>query len=267
MIDLKNIKRFTTLMQKTYTFNQKEYDNNPKWRILWNLYNQNFILAEKSVSRLPKKIHQIWLGSKFPEKYREWANSWKRFNPKWDYKLWTDEDLQESCVHISNWELFNSIKNMGQKSDYLRYCILNQFGGLYVDTDFECLKSFDSLCYVKFLTGIVYSYVTPPVLNNALIGSIPNHPILQRIIDVLATAQDITTRHVMSSTGPYFFTKRFFEVIGSCMEGVVALPPGYFYPFPNERGFENKRKDGKNYAEDYSYAIHYWEVSWVKKKK
>lgn len=259
------MKVFEALMKKTFTFDQKEYTNNPGWKVLCNLYNQNFLSAEKSISKLPKKIHQIWLGSEFPVKYKEWANSWKQFNPDWDYKLWTDEDLKESCVHISNWELFNSIKNMGQKSDYLRYHILNQFGGLYADTDFECLKSFDSLFYADFLAGIPYD--PAPVLNNALIGSIPNHPILQEIIRMMLPAYGFTSKDVMNTTGPYFFTKIFFDVVQNYMKGVVVLPPGYFYPFPNEQGFENRRKYGKSYVKNYSYAIHYWDVSWITKKE
>ncbi len=267
MEDLKNIKRFTALMEESFAFNQAEYQNNSGWRVLWNLYNRNFSLANKSVSKLPKKIHQIWLGSKFPAKYKKWVDSWEQFNPDWEYRLWTDADLQESQVHIADWKKFNSIKNMGQKSDYLRCHILNQFGGLYIDTDFECLRSFDTLSYADFLVGIAYD--PRPVLSNSIIGSIPHHPILEKAVHLLdrLDIQDITVSNIFETTGPYFFTKCFFDVVGEYMEGVVPLTPGYFYPFPNEKGLEDRRKYGKNYVKDYSYAIHYWGMTWMEKKK
>ena len=66
----------------------------------------------------------------------------------------TDNNIND--VVLTNRIIYDSITNLGQKSDYLRYHILNQFGGIYVDTDFECLKSFDSLSYVDFLVGVGY---------------------------------------------------------------------------------------------------------------
>ena len=37
-------------------------------------------------------------------------------------------------------DVFERAINPGMKSDIFRYEILKQIGGLYVDTDFECLK-------------------------------------------------------------------------------------------------------------------------------
>jgi len=135
------VKPFDTLIKKTYGFNQEVFDTDPRWGMLRELYEKNFMYNKDFTTKLPKKIHQIWLGSPLPDKYREYTDSWKRFNPEWEYKLWTDGD----DVDIPRRDLFDSIRNPGQKSDFLRYHILNQFGGLYVDTDFECLKPFDTL--------------------------------------------------------------------------------------------------------------------------
>jgi len=73
------------------------------------------------------------------------------------------------------------------------------------------------------------------------------------------------SKDVFNSTGPLFFTKCFFEVVGSYIEGIVVLPPDYFYPFPNQSGFQNR--NGRDYIKDCSYGIHYWDVSWIKPKK
>jgi len=258
-----NIRSFTDLLKDTYSFNQLAYDQNPGWGVLLNLYNQNYIFGKKDEINIPKKIHQVWLGSPVPERYNEWRKSWKRFNPNWEYRLWTDDDLNPSEINITNWTVFNSITNMGQKSDYLRYHILNQYGGLYADTDYECLKPFDELRYAKFLAGI--SYDAKPIVNIAILGSVPGHPILQNVLKTMVIRPGDSSKNVMSTSGPYFFTKSFFETIGAYMEGVVILPPQYLYPFPNELGF--KSRNGRDYIKDYSYAIHYWDVSWIKVKK
>lgn len=233
--------------------------NDYQWLLLKDLYDGNFInIKNRNYNTLPKKIHQIWLGSDIPEKYKKWGETWKQHNPDWEYKLWTDEDVND--VDIPNRSLFNSIKNMGQKSDFLRYHILNQFGGVYVDTDFECLKSFNDLTYANFLVGV--GYPSKVELYIGLIGSIPNYPILLRVINSI-NSNDIGKlgwKNVFETTGTYFFTRIFFEMITKYIKGVVVLPPDYFYPFPNEKGHEHR--NGRNYIKDCSYALHHWAVAW-----
>lgn len=253
---------FDNLLKDTYTFDQEVYNTDKGWKVLSHLYALNYEIMEPPLVSFPKRIHQIWLGSPVPARYKEWMESWKHFNPDWEYRLWTDADLKESEVHITNWGLFNGIRNMGQKADYLRYHILNQFGGLYVDTDFECLQPFDSLLFTEFLAGI--SYDPHPIVNIAIIGSIPGHPILKKLLDTMIVTPGDTSKNVFNSTGPLFFTKCFFEVVGEYMKGVTVLPPQYLYPFPNEKGFQNR--NGKDYVKECSYAVHYWDVSWIKKK-
>jgi mannosyltransferase OCH1-like enzyme len=247
-------------MKKSYAFNQRQYDSFPNWAILDRLYDRNFINADKSKSSIPKKIHQIWLGSPFPDKYKKWANTWRDMNPDWEYRLWTEGDLDE--LNIINRSLYASMSNYGPKSDFLRYHILNQFGGLYVDTDFECLKPFDELSYAEFITGI--GYPMKPELYVGLIGSIPHHPITEYLVSEISKRNhDMTQAEVLKVISSYFFTRCFFDVIKGYMPGVVALPPNYFYPFPNNRGFE--KRDGKKFILPESYAVHYWEISWATK--
>ena len=263
MEELIDIKGFTSLIRDTYTFDEKKYYSIPEWGILCNLYNKNFIFADKSIQKIPKNIHQIWLGSSLPVRYNEWTKKWQEMHPDWKYKLWTDDDLNEENIHIKNWNEFNNIANMAQKSHYLRYHILYQFGGIYADTDYECLKSFDELRYTDFFAGITYDPY--PNVNIAILGSVPNHPILKRLIDNMIVKKGDKAKNVFSSTGPCYFTKCFFDEIGNYKEGVIALPPQFFYPFPNQIGY--KDRNAKEYIKDYSYGVHYWDITWIKTKK
>jgi hypothetical protein len=57
--------------------------------------------------------------------------------------------------------------------------VLHYFGGLYVDLDYECLKSLEPLLAGhEFVTS--YSDDTSGELNNALIAAVPGHTLLQR---------------------------------------------------------------------------------------
>ena len=119
-------------MKYSYVFDQENMVNNEEWKKIISGYN-NFELSENTV--IPKKIHQVWLGGDLPDKYKRLTESWIKYHPDWEYKLWTDSDAAE--LELINREAFDSMKNLGMKSDLLRVEILNKFGGLYVDVDFD----------------------------------------------------------------------------------------------------------------------------------
>ena len=263
IFEILSMETFEALMKKSYDFDQVNYNKDWRWQLLAELYDKNFIQqGDRDYNTLPKKIHQIWLGSEIPDEYRKLGDTWKRFNPDWEYRLWTDKDAKD--VDIPNRELYESLPNFGQKSDYLRYHILNQFGGIYADTDFECLKSFNTLSYTQFFISV--GYPSNVELYQGLIGCIPNHPVMLKVMDLVDLQEEMEEgwMKVFNSTGGYFFTRCFFDVITEYTKGIVALPPAYFFPFPNEKGFESK--NARDYIQDCSYALHYWELSWLPPK-
>ena len=54
---------------------------NYEWSLVETLYYRNYIqklnVTNLSEQRIPKKIHQIWLGGELPEKYRQFTQSWQ----------------------------------------------------------------------------------------------------------------------------------------------------------------------------------------------
>jgi len=258
----KDVNIFDDLIKKSYDFEGAKYYGNPQWELLRDLYINNFLSAkDRNYDTLPKKIHQVWLGGTIPDAYKRFADTWSKVNPDWEYRLWGDNDVND--VDIPRRNVFNAIKNLGQKSDFLRYHILNQFGGLYIDTDFECLKSFNDFTYLNFFTGV--GYPRNVELYIGLIACTPHHPIMEHIIKSMTHTKDGHWRDMFNTTGSYFFTKCFLDVVKDArQEGIVAFPTDYFYPFPNQYGHE--QRNGRNYVTNKSYALHHWAVSWGAKK-
>lgn len=132
-----------------------------------------------------------------------WRNSWVKLHPEWDYRLWTDEDVADYPFETRTKELFDRMSliltmdgvltdfflvphfvedsnNFAEKSDIWRYSILFNYGGLYIDTDFECLKSFDDLHCLSdcgFYSGL--SNTGTVEVNIGLLASVPRHPLLR----------------------------------------------------------------------------------------
>ncbi len=262
----KNQQDFDKLMYLSYGYDKKEGVLSPDWRLVRHLYNNNYInITEKGGDNIPRKIHQIWLGGSVPKQYHNYMQSWQRFHPGWEYYLWTDKNATEYMrLNSPMYRNFLVCKNNGMKSDILRYAILCNIGGVYVDTDFECLKSFDDLLYLSFFTGIAYD--PKMVLYNGLIATTPHHPIIERCFSDLDPHKQYNTGDAMVTmdlTGPYYFTRCFTGSVNNLTMGVVAFPPAFHYPLPNNmRNLNNPYQ----YVEPYSYAIHHWAVSWIPQK-
>lgn len=203
-----------------------------KWRLLNRLYKNHLAGRTKrqKKERIPKIIHQIWLGSPFPEKYKKIQQTWIDHHPDWEYHLWTDETIAH--LYLQNHTLFEAATNVAQKADILRYEILYQFGGLYADADFECLKPFDILnenC--DFYAG-VSDQIRSPQICNSLIASIPGHPILRKCIQELRGKKP--SKIYM---GPTFLTRCFFVIAKNKESHAnVILPATFFYPISSHQG-------------------------------
>lgn len=246
------MKSFSECMINSSNYANKNLQD--KWAILEKLYDDN--LKPTGLDRIPKVIHQIWLGSQPSDNLLKLSDSIKKANPGYEYKLWKDEDAEEFWFENKN--LFNSAKNLGQKSDILRYAILKKYGGIYLDTDFIGLKSFDSLVHLDFFTGV--SYDKEPTLFNGLIGCVPNHPLMSEI-NKITEIRDGDGMEVIKSTGPWFMTSKLFKNLDKAGK-LVVLPVSYFYAYPN---FSQDRILGDmyiNYVSGESICVHLWESKW-----
>ena len=94
------------------------------------------------MSQIPRILHQIWLGpNKMPADQWKWTKQWARMcrADGIDYRLWRDADV--AALVMINRDAFDADKTMAQKADILRLELLYQYGGIYLDTDVEPVKS------------------------------------------------------------------------------------------------------------------------------
>jgi mannosyltransferase OCH1-like enzyme len=241
-----------------------------KWKNAELNFNKHYLeCSNKGVENIPKIIHQIWLGGKFPDKYQDLSNSWLDKNPNWKFKLWTDDDLEE--FGLVNIKQFNDAPNLGMKSDIFRYEILYRYGGLYIDTDFQCLKSFDDLVYLELFTGT--GHMDTPDMFNGLIACKPKHNIMKLLIDGISSIDTNIKdfNKILYTTGPKYFSKLFFEYIKkNPNDKVVLFPTKFFYSLPATMRFavrdnlDVRKRLVDEHLTDESYCVHLWYTSWQK---
>ena len=246
------------------------------WSLFEKLYERFKRDGFPSKPKIPKIIHQIWIGGSMPKKYEKYTDSIKEKNPEYEYRLWTENDI--NTFKMKNRKLFNECNNVGAKSDILRYEILERFGGIYLDTDFLALKSFDSLLGFDFFGGIGGQHIHKPEVFNGLIGCIPNHPVLKKCIDGLShkSATEIMRRQydakmqaamrVITFTGPQYFTQVFLNNTDEFSNSIV-LPDKYFYSLPARSRKQYNENMINHYINHYttedSIAVHLWGCLWM----
>jgi len=188
---------------------------------------------------IPKIIHQIWLGSPVPESFVALQQSWieHHVGRGWMYKLWTDADVAQ--MQLYNQEYYDATDNYGVKSDILRWEIIYAFGGVYVDMDYECLRSLDDLHYTyDFYTALQPLDTFFVQLGAALFGAKPGHPILKHCIETIKN--DWHLQGAPKKTGPVHFTKSFYACAGADENKDIAFPALYFYPLGSQEIQENR---------------------------
>jgi mannosyltransferase OCH1-like enzyme len=229
-----------------------------QWEALKNRYE---IYKTKPTKQniIPKIIHQIWLGNSIPDLEKKMCEKIAQsLDSSWQYILWTEKNIKD-LNFFKNFDLYNQTPNFGQKSDLLRYAVLNEMGGIYLDVDFLPVKPFDDLLDLEFFCGIAYD--KSPNVFNGLIGTTQNNPLIQDLLELDRPLQYHDALLLMDSTGPFFLTRKLFENIIK-NENIVAFPNTFFYPFPN---FAEARSLGDNYKDYFqpeTFCVHLWHSRW-----
>lgn len=93
---------------------------------------------------IPKRIHYCWFGGKPLNQLGEKClASWKKYFPDYEIVEWNESNFDVNCCQYVK-EAYEA-KKWAFVSDYARFKILYDQGGVYFDTDVEVIKSFDDI--------------------------------------------------------------------------------------------------------------------------
>lgn len=193
-------------------------------------------------------LHRIWLDEPIPER---WEGFWDRFiamHPDWTFMTHTSSAEARSWMRCA--DVFDRQETWAGKSDVLRYEVLARFGGVYVDTDVEPLKSFEPLLGpTPFI-----AWETNRLLCPTVIGSPAAHPAIEALVEALpGWADKRMYAPPNQQTGPYFVTHTWRG-----RSDVRKLERESFYPV----GWWERERLGGPYPEE-SYAVHHWSAGWL----
>lgn len=103
-------------------------------------------------SRIPKILHYCWFGDKeMPQEFTDYIQRWQKICPDYKMYVWNEKNVNlKECLYLQ--QAYQKQK-WAFVSDYVRIKALYEYGGIYLDTDMEVLKSFDSLLSNRHVFG------------------------------------------------------------------------------------------------------------------
>ena len=213
---------------------------------------------------IPKIIHYCWFGGKpMPELPLKCIESWKKFLPEYELRLWNEETFDINSVPYVK-EAYEARK-FAFVSDYVRLWALEQEGGVYLDTDVEVLRSFDSLLNDTAFIGLEESLALLP--GTCVMGCEAH---CQWVKDMLSTYKDAK---FLKEDGSMDLTTNVQRLGAKMVEGgllherrIQYLPQwglrvythDYFSPITSTRVMRKTKN---------TYCIHRFAGSWVDGKK
>lgn len=177
-----------------------------------------------------------------------WWQGFTDLHPGWEMVTYRDPiDPRLFPLTSPAWP---GCRHPAQMAGLLRLEAILGDGGVWVDCDVECYRSFEPLRAVSCFAAWEDRRTVP----DALFGAEPGHPAIKLCLE--AALQSVWAGEDPWQSGPGVLTK-----LLPGRADVLLLPPGSFYPYhwsrKDERGFDHKG------SQPWAFAAHHWSASWV----
>jgi mannosyltransferase OCH1-like enzyme len=200
---------------------------------------------------IPKTLHHLWTSDNdFAPKFHAFRVSWMQQNPSWEFRLWRLDELPlHRFPKICSRMLTDPQLHWVLKSDIARWLIVWMYGGVYSDTDVECLRPMD-----RFLSDKAFcaDSITPNISGNAVFGAEKGYKLFL----------DIACAHAEKISDNIEDANKTIVDYGVNLAGKMLLqcdkiyPSDFFYPVSWWQRREGKSVSADQYPD--AYCLHHW---------
>ncbi|KAL7674930.1 hypothetical protein ACOME3_001202 [Neoechinorhynchus agilis] len=186
------------------------------------------VLAQFTKGEIPKFIHMIWLQGEPPDKYKTNVDECMALNPSWSLSMWTNVKIIDMMeMEYSNFvDLYDELA-INEKTDLARFMILHSRGGIYLDIDHKCLKTFtDDVFGARNNTDVILRKIGLG-LSTSFMASAKGADFILKLMETVGTRKFWFLRfspylHSMFSTGPVALTMFYYSYGGPSK--IVVIP-------------------------------------------
>lgn len=214
------------------------------------------------IPKIPKMIHYFWVGGNpVPEYLQNCIDSWKKYNPDYEIIRWDEKNYDFSKNQYMK-EAYKS-KAWGFVPDYARLDVIYQYGGIYLDTDVEVIRSLD----VLLCDDAFFGMGSADRINMGVgFGSIARNSLIEKLRDYYDDKHFINPDGSLNRVPCYYYQHPIFEQYGfrirneyQKVNGAVVYPPEVMSP---------KGSGGSaDFFSEKTVSIHHGSGTWVSKRE
>lgn len=218
---------------------------------------------------IPKKIHYCWFGGKsLGSDELRCIESWRKFFPGYDIVRWDESNFDvRCCPYVS--QAYDARK-WAFVSDYARFAILYEHGGLYFDTDVEVIRPMDDIIangpFMGFETDATAFGNSCSVNPGLGLSANPGLCFYKLILNSYKEDEFIMANGTINQTTVVVRTTNILRSLGlkdvlgiQKVEGITIYPSEYFNP--------KEFYSGKIHITENTRSIHHFSMSWFSKKR
>lgn len=211
---------------------------------------------------IPKIIHYCWFGhGPIPELGQKCIESWRRHMPDYEIKEWNESNFDVNMIPYTR-EAYEERK-FAFVSDFARFWILYNYGGIYFDTDVEVIKPLNDIIdrgpFMGAERDCIINGIHPAVAPGLGLGASTGMPLYKALIDYYSNIHFKQPNGRIDDTSIVFHTTELLAKHGlkpipeiQKVEDVWIYPKEYFCP----------KQDNVITITNKTYCIHHYASSW-----
>lgn len=210
---------------------------------------------------IPKVIHYCWFGGKpLPESALRCIASWRRFFPDYEIREWNEGNFDVNSIPYTA-QAYAAGK-YAFVSDYARFKILYENGGLYFDTDVEVIKSFDDILARGAFMGCELAAPEGGANPGLGLGVAPGLGLYKELLDRYEALEFVREDGSLNLTTIVKYTTDLLVEHGlkpsneiQSVAGINIYPREYFNPLDDNTG--------KLVITANTHSIHWYSKTWL----
>lgn len=235
------------------------------WPLIAPQYPSDTLLEQKirqmkeKEQQIPKILHYFWFGGKeLPALEQQCVKSWREKCPDYQIQRWDESNYDVSKNRYMK-QAYEAGK-WGFVPDYARLDVIYQYGGIYLDTDVEVIKSFDSLLNLSAFAGFESRHLVAMGLG---FGAGKGHPFLKRLMEDYEEREFLKGKNIYDLTASPFIQTETFRKYGLKTDNkiqkvmdVTVLPAECLNPDYHMI----------THITENTFSIHHYSGSWTSEK-
>ena len=216
--------------------------------------------------KIPKIIHYCWFGhGEYDEKIKNCMKTWEEVLPEYKVMRWDEDSFDlDSCTYVK--QAYEK-KRWAFVTDYVRFKMLREYGGIYMDTDMEILKPLDEFLdnevFLSFKQLPKMATNTNHGLSSAVIGAVKGNHYFDPIIEQLESRSYLTEdgQEDVTPIAKYLTDMLYEHGLAADntlqkIDGIAIYPNEYLCPTLLSMA------TGEFVITENTYAVHHYAGSW-----